>query len=133
VVAIKIIPGREFDLYALEHNGRRELLDFLVELRASANAEFLKLLRAFDRTAACGLMKNEQRFKRLTPDIYEFKTFGGVRVLCFREGRSIIILTNGFKKKKKYDDEIVKAKHLRSAFLTAKTDGCLSFTVESLL
>lgn len=125
MIASKIISGREFDIYTLEHDGSREMADFLVALQESNTAEFAKLLRALDRTADFGLIKNDQRFKQLTADIYEFKTYGGIRVLCFLDQRSIVVLTNGFTKRKKYDGEVERAEHLRQAFVYAKTNGCL--------
>jgi Phage derived protein Gp49-like (DUF891) len=132
VVAVKISEGRVFDIYALEHKGRRELLNFLVELRMSSRQEFTKLVRYFDWTKDTGIIKNEYIFKRLTVDIYEFKTRGGVRVLCFFDERSMVILTNGFKKKKKYDDEITKAENLRRAYFDAKLNNELKY-IEELL
>lgn len=114
-----------FDLYALEHNGRKDLLDFLIDLKASSVQQFRKLTKLLDRTVDFGLIKNEEMFKRLTVDIYEFKTHGGVRVLCFIDGRSIIVLTNGFKKRKKYDDELVKANNLRVTYLSEKMNNTL--------
>lgn len=134
MVAIKIKSGRAFDIYALEVNGRRELLEFLVELKAHAGQDFVRLTRLFDRTAENGrIMRNEQMFKRLTVDIHEFKTFGGVRVLCFFDDRSIIVLTNGFKKKKKYDDEITRAENLRLAYLAAKRSRTLTYLQEPII
>jgi hypothetical protein len=132
VVAIKITPGKAFDIYALEQNGRRELLDFLIELKGSSKKDFDRLTSLFDRTADIGRIRNEYMFKRLTSDIYEFKTFTGVRVLCFFDGRNIVILTNGFRKKKKYDDEIGRAAHLRANYLNAKINGCLTYREEIL-
>src|ERR1700733_2136195 len=123
MIASKIIHGNEYDIYAIEHEEDRALLDFLIALRDSDDAEFRKLLSSFDQTAASGLIKNEHRFKRLTVDIYEFRTFDGIRVLCFIESGSRIVLTNGFKKNQGYDDEIAKAEGLRLAFLSAKASG----------
>jgi len=126
------MPGKVFDIFALEHNGRRELLDFLVDLQMSSRREFVKLTRYLDWTKDSGLLKNEYIFKRLTIDIYEFKTHGGIRILCFVDGRSIVVLTNGFKKKKKYDDEISKAANLRLAYLSAKQNDQLMYMEELL-
>jgi Phage derived protein Gp49-like (DUF891) len=130
VVAIKIKLGRIFDFYALEHNGRCEILDFMIDIRSSAGAEFAKLIRSLDWTTDNGLMRAEERFKRLSPNVYEFKTRGGVRILCFLDGRSIIVLTNGFRKKKKYDDEIRRAENLRSAYLEAKMNNAIGYREE---
>lgn len=132
MVAIKIINGLIYNFYALEHNGHHELLDFLNEIKQHHESEFAKLVRSFDRTADHGLIQNPEKFKRLSDTISEFKTGGGVRILCFLEGRSIIVLTNGFKKKKKYDDEITRAENLRLAYLEAKATHNLTFIEETL-
>jgi len=131
VAAIKIRAGKECDLYALQQNNRTELLDFLVELRRSAVREYAKIMTLFTRTADFGpLFGVHERFKRLQNDIFEFKTHGGVRILCFFDGRSIIVLTNGFKKKKEYADEITRAMNLRMAYLNAKSSDCLTYREE---
>jgi hypothetical protein len=132
VVAIKIKAGKVCDIYALEQNGRCELMDFLIALEASSVQDFARITRLLDYTAKNGRIRNEQMFKRLTPDIQEFKTFGGVRVLCFFDGRCMVILTNGFKKKKKYDDEITRAENIRVNYLNAKREGCLTYREENL-
>lgn len=83
------------------------------------------------RTADHGPMFGQfERFKRLRDDIYEFKTYGGVRVLCFLDGRSIVVLTNGFKKKKEYADDITRAVHLRAAYINAKNNDSLTYRDE---
>lgn len=132
MVAIKINRGKVFDIYTLEQNGRCELLDFLIALKASSWQDFARITKLFDYMAENGRIRNEQKFKRLTPDIQEFKTFGGVRVLCFFDGRSIVVLTNGFKKKKKYADEITRAENMRLSYLNAKREGCLTYREENL-
>jgi hypothetical protein len=132
IVAIKVKTGAVFDLYALELSGRCELLQFLSEICGSAPAEFGKLIRLFDWTTQYGTLNNKEKFKRLNADVQEFKTNGGVRVLCFRDGRSIIVLTNGFKKKKDYADEIARAEQLRVLYLNAKANDSLTYREEIL-
>lgn len=83
LVAVKIASGQAHDLYALEENGVSPLLGFLNEIRKSDPSELAKLTRLFDWTAANGRLSNRQKFKLLVDKIWEFKTFGGVRVLCF--------------------------------------------------
>lgn len=130
LVAVKIKHGRIYDIYAIEDGGKCELLDFVELLSESAQAEYGKLIRLFDWTADSGVIKNEQKFKRLTEQIWEFKTFGGVRVLCFFDDRRIIVLTNGFKKKKKYDDEIRKAENLMLRYQSNKRNESLTYREE---
>lgn len=133
MVAINIISGRACNIYALEQNERNDLLAFLLELKRSAGKEYAKLLRALTWTAENGPMyRVPERFKRLNENIFEFKTHGGVRVLCFFDGLSLIILTNGFKKKKEYADDICRAENIRMAYLNAKMSDCLSIRKEPL-
>jgi hypothetical protein len=131
VVAVKIRAGCACDIYVLEHNGRIALMDFLSGLESSAHKEYVKIMALLARTADHGPMYgNYERFKRLRDDIFEFKTHGGVRILCFFDGRSIIVLTNGFKKKKEYADEIIRAVHLRTAYMNAKINDSLTYRDE---
>lgn len=132
MVAIKIKSGPFCEIYAIEQNGKCPLFDFLLALRGSARRDFDRLVRLLDWMTDVGRIINEEKFKRLTPDIHEFKTHGGVRVLCFFDGRCMIILTNGFKKKKRYVDEITKAENLRLTYLSAKNNNCLSYREEIL-
>src|SRR5215204_6439307 len=83
VVAIRIKPGKAYNIYALEQNERIELLDFLIEIRECASKEYKRLIRYLFWTAEQGLLTNPEMFKRLNEHIYEFKTHGGIRVLCF--------------------------------------------------
>ena len=132
MVAIKVKTGNEFDIYAVEDGGRCELLDFIAELKASNNAEFVKLTALFDVTADYGKINNTQKFKYLTDGIYEFKTYGGVRVLCFLDGPCIVVLTNGFMKKKKYDSDIKRAVNLKWKYTIAKAQGTLFYRKDEI-
>jgi hypothetical protein len=126
MVSLKVKSGVCFDICALEDDGRCELLDFLRILAIANDREFAKLLKDLDRTADNGLIRNREKFKLLVDGIYEFKTYGGVRVLCFLDGRCMVVLTNGFMKKKKYDSEIERAINLRVKYMNAKASLNLS-------
>ncbi len=124
---IKVKSGDEYDIYAIEDGGRCEMLDFLCSLRTSNSAEFGKLTALFDVIAENGKINNPQKFKYLTDGIYEFKTYGGVRVLCFFDGHCIVVLTHGFMKKKKYDSEIKRAVNMKYKYTIAKAQGTLFY------
>ena len=66
-------------------------------------------------------IRNQEKFKRLEENLYELKA-AQVRLLFFIEGRSIIIVTNGFLKKaqKTPDAEMRRARTLRALYLEAK-------------
>jgi hypothetical protein len=132
VVAVKIKRGATYEIFALEDNGQCDLLDFLFEVQQSNSAEFGKLVRDLDRTAENGLMRNPEKFKMLSAGIHEFKTHGGIRVLCFLDGKRIIVLTNGFMKKKKYDSDIQRAVNLRVKYADAKLNNSLIYRDEIL-
>ena len=125
MTAIKVKSGDEYDIYTIEDGGRCEMLEFIDSLRASNQAEFAKLTALFDVTAENGKINNPQKFKYLTDGIYEFKTYGGVRALCFFDGQCIVVLTHGFMKKKKYDSEIKRAANLKYKYTVAKAQGTL--------
>ena len=72
-----------------------------------------KLLALLKRAAEHGPPHNEQKFKKLGDDLFEFKSFQD-RVFCAFRGKSILILTHGVKKKKDKHDkkDMQKAKDL---------------------
>jgi hypothetical protein len=127
VLARKVKSGNEYDIYALEEGNRSDIIDFLKLLKDSNSIEFTKLTALFDWTADVGKIRNPQKFKLLGDDIHEFKTYGGVRVLCFFDGRCMVILTNGFMKKKKYEPEIKRAVNLKYKYVIAKADNTLKY------
>ena len=130
LVAIKIKSGKMFDFYAIEQNSQCGLLDFLTEISRSNPVEFNKLIKDIDRTADNGLIRNTEKFKTLDNGIHEFKTYGGIRVLCFFDGRRIIVLTNGFMKRKKYEPEITRAINLRAKYIESKNSNSLAYKEE---
>jgi len=119
-----------FDFYAIEQNNQCSLRDFLVEISRSNPVEFNKLIKDFDRTSDNGLIRNPEKFKALSDGINEFKTHGGIRVLCFIDGMRIIVLTNGFMKRKKYEPEITRAINLRAKYIESKLNNSLAYKEE---
>jgi putative component of toxin-antitoxin plasmid stabilization module len=132
VAAVRIKHGATYEIYALEHDGHCDLREFLLELHRSNSIEFAKLVKDLDRTADSGIIRNPEKFKLLHDGIYEFKTHGGIRVLCFLDGRRIIVLTNGFMKKKKYDSDIQKAINLRVKYLDAQATNSLIYKEDEI-
>ena len=132
LVAEKIIPGVVHDIYVLHENDRCEMHDFIDELAQSNCNEHNKLISLLDRSASNGTPQNPEKFKRLQDRIYEFKTTGGIRVACFFDGRKVIILTQGFKKKKSYSEEIRRALVLRVKYFDSKMNATLTLRGEDL-
>lgn len=111
--------GRIFTIAAISQSGKCPARTFIAGLEASAQKKVLALL---ERTANHGLPGNDQRFKRLQNcDLYEFKSHR-VRLLCFFEGRELIILTHGFEKKqdKTPHGEIERAERLQKEYFAGR-------------
>ena len=132
MVAVHIRGGRRFEICALEVNGRNQVLDFVLELKAAAGKDYAKLMQAFVWTAEYGLMIHiPERFRQLNENIFEFKIAGGVSVHCFLDGSSLLMLTNGFKKNGKSADAISRSGDIRVAYLNAKKSECITYKRES--
>ena len=89
--------------------------------------DFAELKALLDFTARNGPPQNETKFKHLsgTDALFEFKTRGGLRLLCFLDGGSLIICTHGvLKKRQKADpDEIKYASRMKADYEKAKKKG----------
>lgn len=74
-------------------------LAFLAE-QCTNPSELEKLTQLLTRTANHGPPRDQTKFRKLegSDEIHEFKTSGGLRLLCFKDGNHIIICTHGVKK-----------------------------------
>jgi phage-related protein len=88
------------------------------------------MARLLTETAKSGPPRNKEKFKQLedTDGLYEFKTSGGMRILCFWDDNSLIICSHGFMKKKQKTpvEEITRAESFRSTYFNAKKFNTLS-------
>ncbi len=76
-----------------------EAADFIASLPIAAQKKVLRLLEEVARRSGGPFeIKNEQKFKRLEPDIYELKS-DQVRLLFFLDGPRRLVITHGFLKK----------------------------------
>lgn len=117
-----LYAGKLYDIHAITINDRCPVKEFLDNLGPSDQKKIIALLQ---RTADSGLPKNEEKFKRLKgEDIFEFKSFQ-VRIFFFLEKEKLIILTNGFIKKKVRTplSEIERAKDLRKEYEKGRQKG----------
>ena len=80
--------------YARRTNGNRPAKDYIENLPLLDQA---KLSKSFTTIAHVGRIFNKERFRKLRGRIYEFKVHPGVRILCFRQGKTWF-LTHGFDK-----------------------------------
>ena len=89
--------------------------------------ELEKLASLLTFTAQNGPPKDQTKYRKLRGKnkIYEFKTSGGLRLLCFWDGPALIICTHGVTKlaDKKFENEVTKAENSRLEYLAAKKKG----------
>ena len=91
-----ICEGPKFRILAVRlPDGTCPAMEFIASLNPADRAKVDALLR---RTAEHGPPQSEEKFKRVEPDIYAFKSFQ-IRIPCFYGGKGIIFLSHGFKKK----------------------------------
>jgi hypothetical protein len=76
----------------VEQDGICSLLDMLI---GRGGTGFAKFLRTVEWLSDGSPLLRKERMKKLTAEIFEIKT-GELRVLCFFESPSILMLTNGF-------------------------------------
>lgn len=82
-------------------------------------ADRTKVLALLERTAAHGPLTNDQKFKKLSGKIFEFKSSQD-RLFCFFDGKQRIVITHGWKKKDARADkgEIQRAVQLMNEYLS---------------
>jgi hypothetical protein len=114
--------GLQFDVYALEHDGRCDVIDFLIECEKNNAKVFSVFHRHFLRAANEGLIKfNETQVSRVRSNLYEFKV-DMLRIYFFMRIGKIIILTNAGKKAGKTDKQtrdIERAEKIRDNYLNS--------------
>jgi hypothetical protein len=129
LVAVKVKSGNAFSIYALEENGKSDLLEFLSHLKHSHSDEMAKIERYFNRTKDLGLIRNRELFKPIGNGFYEFRTWKGVRVFCFLDAGKMVICTGGYIKKtnKLAPQELARAEIWRQKYAVAKSENSLKF------
>ncbi len=95
-MAIELLrSGEALNLYALVVNEKCLIRDFINSLENRSKKQVFKLIE--QRADRLNLF-DEQKFRPIGDDIFELKTRGGVRILCFWGGKRVLILTHGFPK-----------------------------------
>lgn len=104
-------------------------LAFFQEQAKLRPKEMEKLAALLTETGKNGPPQNDKKFKDLpgTDGIYEFKTTGGLRVLCFWDDGSLIVCTHGYLKdgQKTPKNELKRADQLKRDYFQAKQRGDL--------
>ena len=96
-----LFSGSRFDLFEVVVGDKHLLKEFIDGLSETDRNKLLALLKY---AAEHGPPRNEQKFKKLGGDLFEFKSFQD-RVFCAFRGKSVLILIHGIKKKKDKHDK----------------------------
>ena len=116
---------------AADENGRDRCatLAFFAEHAPLRPKEVLKLSALLTRVANDGPLNDTDKFKELKGEhgLCEFKTSGGLRLLCFWDEGSLIVTTHGYLKDKQKAPkrELERAQKLRTDYFAAKKTGDL--------
>ncbi|BBO76139.1 hypothetical protein DSCW_35560 [Desulfosarcina widdelii] len=97
---VRLLAGRQYRLFAVVQNGSVQVRDFIDSIEEQEQAHFFAL---FDRIIEYGPPKNTKKFRHIGDKVYELKTNGGSRILCFFGTnflKNSLILTRGFPKPK---------------------------------
>jgi len=117
---------------AADESGRDRCatLAFFQEHARLRPKEFEKLSALLQRVANDGPPNDTNKFKELTGEdgLCEFKTSGGLRLLCFWDEGNLIVTTHGYLKDKQRAPkrELEAAQNLKSRYLAAKRSGELN-------
>jgi len=105
-----LFKGSKYDLFEVVIDDTHLLGDFIDGLPESDQRKISALLK---RTAELGPPRNKQKFKKLSNNLFEFKSYQ-IRIFCTFRGKSVLVLTHGIKKKKDKHDkkDMQKAKEI---------------------
>jgi phage-related protein len=124
-LAIRAIAG------AADEHGRDRCatLAFFQDQAHLRPKEFDKLSALLQRVADSGPPNDTDKFKDLKGEngICEFKTSGGLRLLCFWDEGSLIVTTHGYLKDKQKAPkrELERAQQFKRGYFAAKKNGHL--------
>jgi mRNA-degrading endonuclease RelE of RelBE toxin-antitoxin system len=122
-LAIRAIAG------AADESGRDRCatLEFFKEQKKLRSEELDKLSTLLTRVANNGPLHDTGKFRALKGEyrLYEFKTSGGLRLLCFWDEGSLIVTTHGYLKgaQKAPKHELERAQQLRHDYFAEKQRG----------
>jgi phage-related protein len=94
-----LYKGRQFTLYGIRNDGKSLVQEFLDGIDQKNRAQMMALINHIKEH---GPPHNELKFRSLGDEIYELKTRGGSRILCFwGRPQNSLVLTHGFPKCKR--------------------------------
>lgn len=127
---LRIRTGERLEIRAIagaaDENGRDRCatLAFFQEQAGLRAKEFEKLSALLQRVADFGPPNDKDKFKELEGEdgLCEFKTSGGLRLLCFWDEGSLIVTTHGYLKDKQKAPkrELKRARKLRRDYFADK-------------
>lgn len=94
-----LIEGPVFRIETICINDRDEVGDFLAQLEKSSCQEYINVLALLERIADNGLPQNREKYRQVEGDIFEIKSYR-VRLLHFRQGKNLLVITNPVHKKR---------------------------------
>lgn len=111
----QLIIGEKFTISELVRQGRSLFKEFFESLTKQQQSKLLKIM---ERIADHGPLRNTEKFVHEEDGICAIKD-GQVRIYCFYDKESLILLTHGaIKKSNKADPEdLRRAKRLRGEYL----------------
>jgi hypothetical protein len=115
ITARQLVIGEKFTISELVRQGRSLFREFFDSLTKQQQA---KVLRILERIADHGPPRNEEKFVHEEDGIYAIKDFK-VRIYCFYDRESLILLTHGAIKKgnKAKPEDLRRAKRLRGEYV----------------
>jgi hypothetical protein len=115
----KTRSGRIKTIYSIVmDDGRCPAEDFIQEIEVNNKASFKALTNLLIRHADHGQIWDPQKSKRITRSgIFEFKTMQGDRLLYFYDLGNKTILTHGFHKGRRAQQEYRRAEQIKERYL----------------
>lgn len=123
----QIKAGAKFTIYAWGDEEHCETLRFLKQLCEDGNSDAARRVYLMNRAAEHGITGNEQHYRSLGDDLYEFKAPNTARIIWFYDAGQLIICTHGFTGKrgkgKTSKGDIERAKGIRKQYLKEKENA----------
>jgi len=96
-----VLYGERFNIWAIVAGGKYSFQAFAKKYQRKNKKEWAKMVKRLERIANYDLTHNKRQFNAvIPPDIFEAKTYNGLRVLFFYSKDDMIICTSGYPKQK---------------------------------
>jgi hypothetical protein len=118
--------GQKFDIYAIVLNdGSCPAIEFLEQLKQNDIASHKSIINIFKRHAEAGPILNIIKSRQIGghPNLFEFKSKQGARLIYFYLPGRKTVMTHGFKKGARAEQEYDKAEKMRTEYLKEVNNG----------